>query len=162
MAPARPGDDLTVMTWWFYRDETKDEPKEEVKEQPKVLPRFAKYKRLKEALLLFATRFGDDALHSLVPKILHAASAEPSVQELPSPPKAKVTSFAKLRTVTTAQPHNDVEKTQGDQVGDDMQKSDKDVSLSATAAYSLLANMFLLNVKDFVDLQKLYLSSAKA
>ncbi|CAK9107819.1 unnamed protein product, partial [Durusdinium trenchii] len=38
----------------------------------------------------------------------------------------------------------------------------KELSLSSAATYSLLANLFLLNVYGFPDLQKLYLSSAKA
>eukprot|EP00435_Cladocopium_sp_Y103_P007993 s2000_g2.t1 len=111
------------------------------------------------ALQLFASRFGDDVLQTLVPKILEAATADPSVEDLPIPPKAKAPKVPKLREVAEA----DGDKLGGGDVQSDPPATSKEVTLSAVAAYSLLANLFLLNVQDFQqDLQKLYLSSAKA
>eukprot|EP00913_Durusdinium_trenchii_P016271 g15290.t1 len=139
--------------------------KEPPKEPPKVLPRFAKYKRLKEALVLFKERYGEKALEALVPKILHAAHAEriamaamaggrrrePSLEDLWAPRQV-----ARMKPIRAEAKEAEVPTDPGGE------PEVKELSLSSAATYSLLANLFLLNVYGFPDLQKLYLSSAKA
>ncbi|CAE8609494.1 unnamed protein product [Polarella glacialis] len=181
--------------------------------------RFAKYKRLKEALELFASRFGEDAFATLLPKILSAAAelADGSLlaAQLPEPAPAPSTLCRppKLRSLVgseafAAQAVAEVEKTlpastpAENEAAAATDHADEAVSAAAvsspapgaggpasgTAAEdspakvrgteevpdvmlvklpagqvrALLANALLLNVRGFSDLQRLYLSSAKA
>lgn len=87
--------------------------------------RFAKYKRLKEAVCIYAEKFNEDAFETVVPSIIQAAA-----KAADGIPCERAESGA--------------------------------VSMSPLAARTLLANVALLNVCGWRDLQKIYLSSARA
>ncbi|CAE7236026.1 rpsF [Symbiodinium pilosum] len=149
-------------------DQPEDEAASECpKETPKEVPRFAKYKRLKEALALFAERFGCDPFSSVVPALLKAAvelaDESKSASQLPLPPQPKVAKPCRIRREPITEASDDVSPKEGAMSeATEQVPVDKAIHLSASDVYSLLANAALLNVQGFFDLQKLYLSSAKA
>eukprot|EP00439_Symbiodinium_sp_Y106_P083358 s2195_g23.t1 len=148
-------------------DQSGNEASEGPKETPKEVPRFAKYKRLKEALALFAERFGKDPFASVVPAWLKAAGeladeSSPAAQ-LPAPPQPKVARPCRIRREPVSEVADDKVSPKAGETSEAVDlPADKVVKLSASSVYCLLANAALLNVRGFVDLQKLYLSSAKA
>eukprot|EP00931_Biecheleriopsis_adriatica_P052111 TRINITY_DN30295_c0_g1_i1.p1 TRINITY_DN30295_c0_g1~~TRINITY_DN30295_c0_g1_i1.p1 ORF type:complete len:760 (+),score=200.42 TRINITY_DN30295_c0_g1_i1:24-2303(+) len=127
--------------------------------------RFAKYKRLKEALALFTERFGQDAFSCLVPELLRAAAeladGSKAAAELPMPEQPKVAKPVRLRSITSGKTPAPVTAPESEPAAPEEAKATT-VTLPAGEVRALLANMVLLNTQGFPDLQKLYLSSAKA
>eukprot|EP00929_Paragymnodinium_shiwhaense_P091706 TRINITY_DN5161_c0_g1_i2.p1 TRINITY_DN5161_c0_g1~~TRINITY_DN5161_c0_g1_i2.p1 ORF type:complete len:893 (-),score=201.90 TRINITY_DN5161_c0_g1_i2:52-2730(-) len=106
-----------------------------------VIPRFAKYKRLKDALKLYKEKFAEDPYETLLPKMLRLVSRATAMAAMPS-----------ARACT-------------DSSSGGAASEDAVVDLPRREAASLLANAALLNISGgaaLLDLQKLYLSSAKS
>eukprot|EP00927_Polykrikos_kofoidii_P032810 TRINITY_DN27831_c0_g1_i1.p1 TRINITY_DN27831_c0_g1~~TRINITY_DN27831_c0_g1_i1.p1 ORF type:complete len:857 (+),score=144.53 TRINITY_DN27831_c0_g1_i1:110-2572(+) len=164
-AATRFDEKFVVLDRWLRHFDGEPGADNTVTDQP--VQRFAKYKRLKEALKLYEERFGEDPFTALIPRLLATAGeaegapgaatvvlpdddeAAEEPEEADWSPQESVATAPATAPVSAAPP-------------EDSGGGCKSARLTSKQVCALLANMALLNTRASGDLQRLYLSSAKS